>query len=168
MCPRRVSTYRDYGSRHSAKGSPERTRLSARPARLPFRGSETNGYFHTQAFLPLFWIFGELGIFFTFFKVQLYAPTFRNRKVVRYIFVWLTLDYFRWKREIFFKVQLCTPSFRNRKRGKRFSRLKRRRESVASSPHIILSSVNLFPRLRSLLSSLADAPHCSIWGSVRS
>ncbi len=106
--------------------------------------------------------------------MRLYTSSFRNRKVEKYIFVWLIVAYFRWKRVIHCHLQVYTPSFRNRKRGalksvnKRFSRLKRRRESVASSPHSILSSVKLFPRFRSLLSSLANAPHCSIWGSVRS
>ena len=51
--------------------------------------------------------------------------------------------------------------------GKRFSPLKRRSEIAASSPHIRLSSVKLFPRLRSLQSSLADASHCSMMGSVQ-
>ena len=111
-------------------------------------------------------------------------------------------------------MQIYPPSFRNRKRGKRFSRLKRRRESEL---HLRLADFYLFwaetgyslplaslftlfseskkrqkifaaqtpPRkrgffsthqtivgktsqhLRNSFSSLADAPHCSIWGSVQ-
>ena len=41
-------------------------------------------------------------------------------------------------------VQFHSSTFRNRKDCKRFSRLSRRRESVASSPRIRLSSVMLF------------------------
>ena len=52
-------------------------------------------------------------------------------------YIWL-------KRIIHFHLQVYSPSFRNRKRGKRFSPLKRRSESAASSPHIKLSSVKLF------------------------
>ena len=40
-------------------------------------------------------------------------------------YIWL-------KRIINFHLQVYSPSFRNRKRGKRFSRLRRRRESVAT------------------------------------
>ena len=54
------------------------------------------------------------------------------------------------------------PLFGIEKVHKRFSPLKRRSESAASSPHIKLSSVKLSKRLRNLLSSLADAPHCSM------
>ena len=58
--------------------------------------------------------------------------------------------WFGWKQVTFFKVQLYSPTFRRRKSctlknvNKSRSRLKRRRESAAPSPHIKLSSVKLF------------------------
>ena len=60
-------------------------------------------------------------------------------------------------------MHLYTLTFRNRKGYKRFSRLRRRRESVASfSTHQTIVG-NTFPHLQNFLSSLADAPHCSMW-----
>ena len=53
--------------------------------------------------------------------------------------------YFGLKQIIFFKVQLYSPHFSESKEwDKRFSPLKRRSESAASSPHIKLSSLKLF------------------------
>ena len=65
---------------------------------------------------------------------------FSESKGGKKLCVLLTLDYFWLKESIHFNLQPYTPSFRNRKRGKRFSRLKRRRESVATwriSPYAI-------------------------------
>ena len=58
--------------------------------------------------------------------------------------VWLSVDYFGLKRIIHFHLQPYSPTFRNRKSYKRFSPLNRRRESVAFSPHIKLSSAKFF------------------------
>ena len=63
---------------------------------------------------------------------------------------WLSHAWFGWKHVTFFKVQLYSPTFRRRKSctlksvNKSRSRPKRRSESVASAPHIILSSVKPF------------------------
>ena len=83
----------------------------------------------------MFW--AETGYFFQ--SATLYAH-FSGSKSGKILCVWLTLDYFWLKEIIHFNLQPYTPSFRNRKRGKRFSRLKRRRESVATwriSPYAI-------------------------------
>jgi len=75
----------------------------------------------------LFW--AEMGYFFQ--SATLYAH-FSDSKRGKMFYVWLILDCFGLKQEIFFKVQLYSLTFRNRKSDKRFSRLKRRRESVAT------------------------------------
>ena len=96
--------------------------------------------------VPLFFFFSLIYVGFGFFcfgrwfihcHVQPYSLTFRNRKS-------------------------CTLKSVNKSR----SRFKRRRESVAlfSTQNCIVGKT--FPRLKNSLFSLADAPRCSIWGSV--
>jgi len=69
------------------------------------------------------------------------------------------------KREIFFKVQLCTDAFLRRKAvEKPFAAQTPPRKRGYFSTHQTIVGKN-FPYLRNFLSSLADAPHCSIkWG----
>ena len=96
----------------------------------------------------------------TFFKVQLYICAFLQRKSWKMFCVWLTLDYFGRKQVILFHLQLYSPTFRRRKSctlksvNKSRSRLKRRRESVATWR--ILPRTKLFPSPQ----FLQARPHC--------
>ena len=74
--------------------------------------------------------------------------------------------YFGRKPIIRFHVQLYSLTFRNRKVTKDF-----RGSDAAAKAWLYFSTHQTivdkaFPHLRSLLSSLADAPHCSIMGFV--
>ena len=81
----------------------------------------------------------------------------------------LFFEWFVWKRATFLKVRLYTFTFRNRKGNalksvnKRFSPLKRRRESVASSPHIRISSVKL-SRTSEILCLRSQMIRTARWG----
>ena len=97
-----------------------------------------------------------------------FIPTvFGIEKRKSYFCVWLTLAYFERKRIIFFKVRLYTPTFRNRKSGQKIfaAQTPQRKRGFFSTHQTIVGKTFLL--LRSSKSSLADAPHCSIWGSVQ-
>ena len=71
------------------------------------------------------------------------------------------------KRITFFKVRLCIFAFRNRKDGQKIfaAQTPQRKRGFLSTHQTIVGEI--FPHLRHLLSSLADAPHCSMMGSVQ-
>ncbi len=109
---------------------------------------------------------------------------FRHGKIPLFLFfliyifwllcVWLSVAYFGLKRIIHFYVQLYSPTFRNRKDctlksvNKRFSRLKRCRESVAFYPHIKLSSAKLLHASEILYLRSQTLRAARYGGSVRS
>ena len=71
-------------------------------------------------------------------------------------------DCFGRKRITFFKVRLYTPTFRNRKGGQKIfaAQTPQRKRGFFSTHQTIVGKIS--KRLRNLLSSLADAPHCSM------
>ena len=98
-----------------------------------------------------------------FFKVQLCTPTFRNRKVEKILCVYLTDACFGRKKIIHFHLHPIPPLFGIEKVHKRFSPLKRRSESAASSPHIKLSSVKL-SRTSEILNLRSQMLRTARWG----
>ena len=107
--------------------------------------------------------------------MQPYSPTFRNRKGGQkifaaqtpqrkrsYIYGWLVFAYLGRKRVIHFHVQPYSPTFRNRKsRQKIFAaQTPQRKRGFLSTHQAIVGKV--FVHLQNPLSSLADAPHCSM------
>ncbi len=97
-----------------------------------------------------------------FFKVQLCTPTFRNRKVEKILCVYLTDACFGRKRIIHCHAQPYSPTFRNRKGAQKIfaAQTPQRKRGFFSTHQTIVGKT--FPHLRNLLSSLADAPHCSM------
>ena len=99
---------------------------------------------------------------------------FSESKSGNMLCVWLSVDYFGLKRIIHFHLQPYSPTFRNRKDctlksvNKRFSRLNRRRESVAFSPHIKLSSAKFFHASEILYLRSQTLRAARYGGSVRS
>jgi len=87
--------------------------------------------------------------------------------------VWQNVDYFGLKRIIFFKVRLCTDAFLRRKAVEKSSyedkpfaaQTPQRKRGFFSTHQTIVGKTS--KHLRSLSSSLADAPHCSMMGSVQ-
>ena len=94
---------------------------------------------------------------------------FSESKSGKILCVWRIFACLWLKRIIHFHLQVYSPTFRNRKSralksvNKRFSPLKRRRESVASSPHIKLSSVKL-SRTSEVLNLRSQMLRTARWG----
>ena len=85
-----------------------------------------------------------------------------------YTCVWLIFTCFWRKRIIHFHLQPYSPTFRNRKSGQKiFAAQSPPRKRGFFSTHQTIVVKN-FLLLRNFPYSLADAPHCSIMGSVRS
>ncbi len=84
-----------------------------------------------------------------------------------YFCVWLSYAWFEQKRIIHCHVQVYTPTFRNRKsRQKIFAaQTPQRKRGFLSTRQTIVGKVS--QHLQNSLSSLADAPHCSMMGSVQ-
>ena len=92
---------------------------------------------------------------------------FSESKSGKILFVWLSVACFGRKREIFFKVQLCTDAFLRRKAVEKpfAAQTPPRKRGFLSTHQTIVGKTS--KHLRSLSSSLADAPHCSMMGSVQ-
>ena len=94
--------------------------------------------------------------------MHLCTPTFRNRKVEKILCVYLTDACFGRKRIIHFHVHPYSPTFRNRKGAQKIfaAQTPPRKRGFLSTHQTIVGKIS--KRLRNLLSSLADAPHCSM------
>ena len=97
-----------------------------------------------------------------FFKVQLCTPTFRNRKVGKILYAGRIVAWFERKKVIHCHAQPYSPTFRNRKGAQKIfaAQTPQRKRGFFSSHQTIVGKIS--KRLRNLLSSLADAPHCSM------
>ena len=88
---------------------------------------------------------------------------FSESKSGKILCVWRIFACLWLKQIIHFHLQVYSPTFRNRKSRKRFSPLKRRSESAASSPHIKLSSVKL-SRTSEILNLRSQMLRTARWG----
>ena len=92
---------------------------------------------------------------------------FSESKSEKILFVWLSIAYFGWKREIHFHLQVYSPHFSESKKSparindKRFSRLKRRRESELNLRmadfHLFLAGTDYSLPLETLFSNFSTA-----------
>ena len=87
---------------------------------------------------------------------------FSESKSGKILCVYLTNACFGRKRIIHFHVHPYTPTFRNRKGGQKIfaAQTPQRKRGFFSTHQTIVGKIS--KRLRNLLSSLADAPHCSM------